>query len=445
MMNRFERALLLGSMVLVVAHSALARVEAPATGELPIPRLDAITQVDRQHRPSQDEVRSATFMVKPQPHRVSGEGYVIVTDHRDGGFLEPLERLAKHRSGTILRVDDLAALGRDAGAREKLEADIRTANPRFVAIAPRWESFRENMILGLWQVLAALDADPQIDALPGLLVARDAKTLASLVDRSIKYRPRVQRAVRPFVVGQVMDSSVLGMRSLQKVGIMRVFFDQYGCSTPSLVTRTFRARKPDGEHSAEGPRWEISAAAPREFIASLPAGAQESLDAASLVVLFGHGVPGMICGLDVDAFRDVEMADKVVLCGSCFSMAPGESDFPAIPRGPDGSEIRADREDFAMRAVENGSVAVYAHMRLNSGFPNLYPVLRGWMDGETVGEAYQRQLNALVALSGLKPDELVLDDASDRQGAMRRNSLLCVVIGDPALTPMGRMSVETKD
>jgi hypothetical protein len=444
-MSRIKHALCLAFTVFLTVHSALAQVEAPATAELPIPRLDAITQVDRQHRPSQDEVRSATFMVKPQPHRVSGDAYVIVTDHRDEGFLEPLRRLAKHHAGTILRVDDLAALGRDAAAREKLEADLRKANPRFVAIAPRWESFRENTILGLWQVLAALDADPEIDVLPGLLVARDAKTLTSLVDRSIQYRPRARPAVRPFVVAQVMDSSVLGMRSLQKAGIMRVLFDQYGCSTSSLVTRTFRARKPDAERSSKGPQWEVSAAAPRQFISTLPPGAKQSLDAASLVVLFGHGVPGMTCGLDVDAFRDVKMADKVVLCGSCFSLAPGKSDFPAMPQGPDGSEIRADREDFALRAIENGSVAVYAHMRLNSGFPNLYPVLRGWMDGETIGEAYQRQLNALADLTGLAPDEFVLKDAGDRQGAMRRNPLLCVVIGDPALEPMVKMTAGTKD
>jgi hypothetical protein len=116
-----------------------------------------------------------------------------------------------------------------------------------------------------------------------------------------------------------------------------------------------------------------------------------------------------------------------------------KSDFPAMPSGPDGSEVRAGGEDFGLRAVENGAVAVYGHMRLNSGFPNLYPVLRAWLDGATIGEAYQRQLNALVDVSGIPAENFALNDTDDRRGAMRRNPLLCVIIGDPALRPMVKM------
>ena len=78
-----------------------------------------------------------------------------------------------------------------------------------------------------------------------------------------------------------------------------------------------------------------------------------------------------------------------------------------------------------MRAVQNGAVVAFAHLRENAGFPHLYPVLEGWMNGLTVGEAYQRLLNALVAEGGIQP------------GA---NPLLYVVIGDPALQPLEKMA-----
>jgi hypothetical protein len=163
------------------------------------------------------------------------------------------------------------------------------------------------------------------------------------------------------------------------------------------------------------------------------------------VIFYGHGVPGMTCGLDVKAFHDVNMTNHVVLCGSCFSVPAHKPDFPAMGRAPDGSDVRADAESFGLRAIENGSVAVYGHMRLNSGFPNLYPVLRAWIDGATVGEAYQRQLNALADMTGLPADQFVLEDTKDMRAAVRRNPLLCVVIGDPALRPMPKMKPEKNE
>jgi hypothetical protein len=179
-------------------------------------------------------------------------------------------------------------------------------------------------------------------------------------------------------------------------------------------------------------------AAPRQFITQLPPPAKQALDEASLLLMFGHGAPGMTCSLDVGVFHDVRMENKVVLCGSCFSAYPLHSDFPPMPSGPDGSAIRNERERFAMRALENGAVVVYAHMRLNGGFPDLFPVLEGWMNGLTVGEAYQRLLNAVIDVNGFAPGDFVLrDEDADRQPAvMRRNALLLVVIGDPALQPM---------
>ncbi len=251
--------------------------------------------------------------------------------------------------------------------------------------------------------------------------------------------------MRPFVIGQVVDSSPMGQRSFQKVGISRNLFNQYGCQTASLVVRTFRLRLPEGSSAGkeDGQRqWDVSAAGPHQLVAELPPVAKRALDEASLLLLFGHGAPGMTCSLDVSVFRNVKMIDKVVLCGSCFSAFPSESDFPPVVRGADGSAIRNDRERFVMRAIENGAVAVLGHMRENSGFPHLYPVLEAWMDGLSVGEAYQRLINAILDVRGLMPGELVLREgvAGSEAAAMRRNPLLYVIVGDPALRPLTRMS-----
>ena len=112
--------------------------------------------------------------------------------------------------------------------------------------------------------------------------------------------------------------------------------------------------------------------------------------------MFGHGVPGMTCGMRVEAFDNLALTNKVILCGSCFSAAPAQSDFPKMAVGPDGSEVVANRKRFLMEAVEHGAVVAYGHMRLNAGFPHLYPVLDSLLHGETVGEAYQRLIDGLL-------------------------------------------------
>ena len=92
---------------------------------------------------------------------------------------------------------------------------------------------------------------------------------------------------------------------------------------------------------------------------------------------------------------------------------------------------------MAMRAVENGAVVVYAHMAENAGFPHLFPVLEGWMDGLPVGEAYQRLVNAL-----LDYERKTVADLSS-QDAAKLNSLLYVIIGDPALQPLVKTTPRT--
>jgi hypothetical protein len=65
-------------------------------------------------------------------------------------------------------------------------------------------------------------------------------------------------------------------------------------------------------------------------------------------------------------------------------------------------------------------------------------VLEAVIDGETVGESYQRLIDGLLRWTRLDPHELVLAKPdTDNEGAvMRRNQLLYILIGDPALRPL---------
>jgi hypothetical protein len=433
---------LLASGVLAVLNEARAQEPKPAlvgkaAGQpFVVPRLETLKRVERPGGLSPLEASTSCYILRTEPHAVQGNAYVVVTDHRDEAYLEPLRRLAAHHQGIVLPVDDLGALA-DRTGRAELARRFSETRPRYVAVAPRLESFRENMLLGLWNVLATLDSDPELDVLPGLLVAPDAVSFAALVDHSLTYQPPSRKAFRAFIVSQLVNGSPMGSRSLQKLGILREFFGEMGCEVSGLVVRQFPGERPrlegrgivDARPDGNGPR---------SLLARLPASAAEAIGASSLIVMFGHGTPGMTCGMRVEAFDEVSLLNKVILCGSCMSAAPTHSDFRKMAVGPDGSEVVADRKRFLMEAIERGAVVAYGHMRLNAGFPHLYPVLEAVIDGETVGESYQRLIDGLLRWTRLDPDELVLakPDTNDEWAIMRRNQLLYVLIGDPALRPL---------
>jgi hypothetical protein len=73
-------------------------------------------------------------------------------------------------------------------------------------------------------------------------------------------------------------------------------------------------------------------------------------------------------------------------------------------------------------------------MRLSSGFPHLYPVLENWLQGASVGEAYQQLINAIIGMRGFGPGNFVVEKPV-KQRRIPQNTLLYVIFGDPALVP----------
>jgi len=428
-MTRSVLVLLLLGMVSVAVSAAPLPEK---IGDLDIPDVSQLPRVDRNKRPGRQESKNSAFILKTEPHRVAGERYVILTDHRSPLFLSSLQRLAKARDGVILKVDDLALLGRDSETLESLRQKLRAARVRFLAVAPRKSSFRENMVLGLWELTSTLDDDPLVDVFPGILLASTPGQFKALVDRSIQHKPVAISRLKPLAISQVPRAEEL--RSLQKAAVLRKWFRRSNVTTPIVAVYSRGAVE---AAKLTGPGiWNLQATSQQPFIKSFPRGAEAAFRAASLVVMHGHGVPGMSCGVDIDGLP-VDLTGKVILSGSCFAASPVRSDFPALRQAPGGYEVKK-RDAFALRAIDNGATVFFGHMRLSMGFPHLFPVLEAWSQGQSVGESYQQLINALITVRGFRAGRFLVAPAVPGRVSRRRvpqNLLLYVVFGDPAVRP----------
>ncbi|MDA7901828.1 hypothetical protein N9B48_02265, partial [bacterium] len=130
---------------------------------LKIPSIESLLRVDRNHLPTRQLSANSEYVLQTQPHETAGETYVVLTDHTDSNYLESLNRLADHHGGDVIRVKDLARMGESESELERLRGELRQRKVKWVAIAPRLETFRENTVLGVWELLSSLDDDVQLD------------------------------------------------------------------------------------------------------------------------------------------------------------------------------------------------------------------------------------------------------------------------------------------
>ena len=396
--------------------------------EFKIPRVQDMTRVGSGKRPTSNEARNSAYILETKAHAPLGEAYVIITDQSSSQALDAVNKLAEFRKGKIIRVDDLAEALTTEESAASLRKQLIEHRAGYVALAPRSESFRENTVLGAWQVLAALDEDPMLDAYPGWMVAPDDESFVKLVENSIAAESLKPDEIRPFAISQV--ASVAETRSLQKSGVLRLMFQEQEIQTPTVgiySPGTGQAPVLAGDQF-----WKLEVESRRNFIKRLPEAAQDQLDRSTLIVMHGHGIPGMSCGLDVVGLPK-DMSGKVILCGSCFAAAPIKSDLPAMRSAPGGYEV-AQRSTFSSEAIRNGANVFFGHMRLSQGFPHLFPVLEGMLGGKTTGQSYQELINALIKLRGFDSGKLIVREASDAR-RIPEALLLYVLIGDPAAQP----------
>ena len=400
-----------------------------ASGMPPIHDIEDIARVSKDDRRlSGANQRNSAFALRTQQHPVEGARYVVLTDQTEEACLASLKRLADHHKGTIIHVDDLATVGSNDQI-EPLRRKLIAVDPKWVAIAPRKESFRENMLLGMWKLLSTLDDDAQIDVFPGVVFASTPESLATFVDQAVSHQPQPVSAIKPVAISQIPSSSEL--RSIQKAAILKKWFATMELETPIVGIYTDRA--------ANAPRlkgddiWNLQIGRGVKAIKEFPEGLQPAIDDSNLIVMHGHGTPGMSCSVD-NAALPSDLTGKVVFSGSCFSCAPSSSDLPAMRELPGGYKF-VQREAFIVRAIDNGAKMAFGHQRLSAGFPHLLPVLEEVFEGNSAGEAYQQLLNGLIDFTGIEGEELMIQ-LPTRQKLVPQNSLLYVLICDPAMRPI---------
>ena len=404
-----------------------------ATDQMAARSLIIPTIAELKNPPRRNAFGPSTGLTQTKAHQPLGNAYVLITDHKSPVARTALERLAKHRGGSIIDVDSLGELFKRPTEFSRVLADLKRLKPRFVAIAPQINSYRENTHLCILKLLAGLDKDPQLDAFPGYLMASDATKLAALVDRTIAYRSLSAKDLAPVSIGAIEDDNSLRYRSYQKAKVMQKMFADQGKESPAIIitTRKSHTKRSDFPKLASGEgNIAMLPTRPRQSFDALSRPAADALNHNNLLFMFGHGTTDRIVGTRIDAFAGIDFADELVFCGSCMSATPYQSDRKNL-------SAKMNDKRFAFHAMDNGAVMLLAHMGLCGGFPKVYPMAEHVLDGMSSGEAYQRLMNALIGGRSI-PDYYLEKKTKQTTKKDSANGLLYSLWGDPALVPIAK-------
>ncbi len=369
----------------------------------------------------------STGLAETEAHPVSSEGYLILTDHTDPVARGALDQLAEFRGGEVMALKSLGTLFESPQEIELVQDAIRDLNPRFVAIAPKIESYRENLHLCVLKLLSGLDEDPELDVFPGYLMASDAEGLAALVERTVEFQALGTEEIEPVSIGAIEDTDARRYRSYQKAKVMQRMFADEGKDSPVIIITTRQShteREDFPKISDKEGNIVMLPQSERYTFDQLSLPAELALDQSNVLFMYGHGTTDRICGTDVDAFDEVDFTDELVFCGSCMSASPYDADRV---------DLESKREDkrFAFHAIENGAVMFFGHMGLCGGFPKVFPMSELVLSGSSTGEAYQQVMNAIIG--GKSIPDYYSGRAGTRDAA---NGHLYVLWGDPALVPI---------
>jgi hypothetical protein len=422
---------LAGPVQPIAKTTAMSAANAPASDAIASRSLIIPSIQELKHPPSRNAYGPNASIVETRPHPPLGEAYVVLTDHTDPVALAALDRLAKHRHGIIVRTGSLGELYQFPAEFTRLQQELRKLKPRYVAIAPRPESYRENMHLCMLKLLSSLDDKPGLDVFPGYLVGGDAAQFARLVDRTIAFKPIMRDQVKPVSIGTLEDDGDTRYRSYQKAKVLQNMFTTEGVRSPAIFTVT----NPTLEARADFPKFDAGAgeivmrpSRRRQPFQELSDAAKDAMQGRNVLFMFGHGMPDRLCGTKVSAFAPLSFLNELVFCGSCMSASPSHADRADLER-------QASIKRFGTQAIENGAVMVLGHMGMCGGFPEVFPVAEHTFEGLSVGEAYQRVMNALMGSAPL-PDYYSSPPSKEIERRDAANNLLLILWADPALVPI---------
>ena len=63
---------------------------APVTPKFTVPEISDLKRISKGTRLMREDARNSAFVLSTERHPVAGTGYVILTDHSDVDFVEPL-------------------------------------------------------------------------------------------------------------------------------------------------------------------------------------------------------------------------------------------------------------------------------------------------------------------------------------------------------------------
>lgn len=407
-------------------RKSLTGADKIAARSLIIPTIEQM-----KNPPSRGAYGPSAAITATKPHPPLGDKHVILTDHTDPVALRAMNQLARHRGGSVVTLKSLGTLHKSPGEYACALKLLKELKPGFVAIAPRADSYRENMHLCMLRLLSSLDEDAAIDAFPGYLMASNPQRLAELVTRTIQFRPLKREEIRPASIGAIEDVDARRYRSYQKAKVMQKLFATEGTPSPAIIVTTRKSHVQRSDFPELDPtRGNIAMLSNSEShtFDSLSPKAVEALNGNNVLFMFGHGTTDRICGARTSAYAGVDFTDELVFCGSCMSATPYHADRLDL-------SAKKDNKRFAYHAMDNGAVMMLGHMGLCGGFPKVYPMSELVLEGLSTGEAYQRLMNALI---GDKPIPDYYPEPAPRKAARgdAANGLLYILWGDPALTPI---------
>ena len=399
---------------------------------LVIPTPDQIPRVKPGQRPTIEARRMSCWVQDTKAHKPLGKTYVVLTDVQDQESTKAVEKLLVHHKGELIKLDSLKNLSSDPKAREKLRLQLIKLKPQYVAVVPQLQSYRENTLLALWDVFTRLDEDRYLDVYPGVLVASDAASLSKLIERSIGY-DAAKQSKNFFGISQIFDP---GYKSFQKIEVLKGSLKKAGYTSANLTINSIPGlENRAGFPAVPGKNHWVLQGSRRSPVAKLPEPARKKLEKSSLTMLFGHGVPGRVVGMEVNALNKVNLSNQIILSGCCYSGVGTATDCAMA--GPVAGSLDPKLKRFSLTMIDRGAVSVFCHMRLNMGFPHVYPMLESYLANRSLGESYQRLINALIeGQGGFTPQWYTQQTPTRSPQSRKMNQLLYMQIGDPALVPI---------
>jgi hypothetical protein len=397
--------------------------------KLQVQSIDKIKSCNLGERLGQYYRKNSEYIIKTTNHQVNGKSYVIITDHSELDYLNSVEKLAKFRNAKIIKLKNLSTIFDNAKEFESTLTELKNYNPKYVAIIPKVESYNENMLLGMFELLCNFDDDKEIDVYPGVLMGSTPKQFNLFVENIINYKQLDKSHLNPLLGCMVPNNREL--RSLQKNGIIHNYLEDL--KIKSQILNIYNTKAKNGAELSGDFVYKMDMA-PKKFIKNPTPKAKELYEQSNMYIFHGHGLPGISCGLDAEGLPK-SMSNKIVLCGSCFSASTQNSNLKPNRLSPDGYEI-IPRKSFALEAIEKGATMVYGHMRLNQGFPLLFPVLNNLLDGKSIGQTYQELINSILKTGRFDVKKLAIREKPKNPRRVAQNQLLYVIFGDPALVPI---------